>query len=181
LKGIVFVEFLDMVETRFSVETGERLLESSELESKGIYTSVGTYNAKEMGILLANLVKMTNIPASVLLKDFGRHMFAVFTQRFPQFFENSHSCFDFLPKVQTFVHLEAKKLYEDAELPTFDCSLESPGVLIMKYRSVRNMADLAEGLIEGCVSYFKEDIEIQLETVEEYGPVTVFKLTRRKG
>ncbi len=49
MKGVVFVEFLDMVETRFSIETTERLLEMSALPSKGVYTSVGTYSQSESG------------------------------------------------------------------------------------------------------------------------------------
>jgi hypothetical protein len=181
MKGIVFVEFLDMVETSFSIATTEKLLAMSALDSQGIYTSVGTYSPKEMTTLVENLSQMTKIPVPVLLKEFGKHLFLVFAQKFPQFFKNINSTFEFLPRVHTFVHLEVKKLYDEAELPVFNCFFPDPDVLVMQYRSGRNLADMAEGLILGCAEYFKEDFDLMRETTDEDPPSTVFKLTRRKG
>jgi PleD family two-component response regulator len=40
MKGIVFTEFLEMVENRFSEHTVDQLIEQVDLPSKGIYTSV---------------------------------------------------------------------------------------------------------------------------------------------
>ncbi len=37
-----------MVEDRFSLEIAERLIEESNLDSRGIYTSVGTYDYQEI-------------------------------------------------------------------------------------------------------------------------------------
>jgi len=42
MKGVVFTEFFEFVEGRFSPEIAEQIIESSALPSKGIYTSVGT-------------------------------------------------------------------------------------------------------------------------------------------
>ena len=38
MKGIVFTEFLDMVEKEFGYETVDHIIENSELSSNGIYT-----------------------------------------------------------------------------------------------------------------------------------------------
>jgi hypothetical protein len=160
MKGIVFTELLEMVENRFSIETGEHLLEMSDLPSKGIYTSVGTYDYREIITLVSNLSNITEVPAPLLLKEFGRHMFRVFVDRFPIFFQGINSAFEFLPRVHNYVHLEVQKLYSDAELPTFSTNSPSPGILLMKYQSVRNFPDFAEGLIQGCLEYFKEDCEV---------------------
>jgi hypothetical protein len=51
-----------------------------------------------------------------------------------------------------------RKLYPDAELPMFACDTSTPGRLTMLYRSTRPFADLAEGLIAGCIAYFGEPI-----------------------
>jgi hypothetical protein len=48
IKGIVFVEFIEMVDNQFSLEMSERLIEMTDLPSKGVYTSVGTYDFNEM-------------------------------------------------------------------------------------------------------------------------------------
>ena len=48
MKGMIFTEFFELVDDRFSFETSERLIEMSHLPSEGIYTSVGTYDHQEM-------------------------------------------------------------------------------------------------------------------------------------
>ena len=42
MKGIVFTEFLEMVESKFGIEMVNGLLDSSELASGGVYSAVGT-------------------------------------------------------------------------------------------------------------------------------------------
>lgn len=55
MKGIVFTEFLELVEDKFGLEMVDKIISSSELESGGIYTSVGTYSFSEMLQLLQHL------------------------------------------------------------------------------------------------------------------------------
>jgi len=42
MKGIVFTEFLDLVEEKFGMEMVDKIITQSELESEGAYTAVGT-------------------------------------------------------------------------------------------------------------------------------------------
>ena len=39
MKGIIFTEFLDMVEKKFSIETVDHIIEVSNLSSGGSYTA----------------------------------------------------------------------------------------------------------------------------------------------
>jgi len=41
MKGIVFTEFLEMVENKFSPELADRIIEGAEVPSGGVYTAVG--------------------------------------------------------------------------------------------------------------------------------------------
>ena len=43
MKGIVFREFIDMVESQFSLETADAIIQASSLSTHGAYTTVGTY------------------------------------------------------------------------------------------------------------------------------------------
>jgi len=45
MKGIIFTEFLEMVEDRFSPEIADRIIEAADLPSGGAYTAIGTYDA----------------------------------------------------------------------------------------------------------------------------------------
>lgn len=179
MKGLVFTEFLDLVDERFSFETCERLIEASNLPSGGTYTSVGTYPVQEMVTLVSNLSALTGTPAPDLLKEFGRHLFKRFVSSFPVFFEGIGSSLEFLPRVDGYVHLEVRKLYPDAELPSFSCAAPGDGTLVMTYRSNNALADLAEGLILGCVEHFGEPLVVTRQPGESGAPETVFTISAK--
>ena len=174
MKGMVFTEFFELVDDKFSFETTERLIEMSHLPSEGVYTSVGTYDSQEMVALVTNLSTLSGVSVPDLLKEFGRHLFKRFFASFPAFFEGIESSMEFLPQVDSYVHLEVRKLYPDAELPSFSCTTPEPGMMIMTYRSKRNLPDLAEGLILACIDHFGESLTVKRETGKEDPPETRF-------
>ena len=180
MKGIVFVEFIEMVDSQFSVEMSERLIQMSNLPSKGVYTSVGTYNSNEMLTLLDNLSNLVRIPTGDLLKEFGRHLFKRFLMNFPVFFRGINSAFEFLSRVEKVVHLEVRKLYQDAELPTFVSTFPKPDRLHLKYQSSRNLPDLAEGLILACIDHYKERLSVERQNLEEDPPATLFVISSER-
>lgn len=174
MKGIVFTELLEFVDDRFSLQATEELIEMSDLPSGCIYTSVGTYDALEMQTLVSNLSKVTGVAVSVALKEFGKYLFSRFFTSFPHFFSGVNSTLAFLPHVENFIHLEVCKLYPDAELPSFSFPPSAPGTLIMIYRSKRNLPDLAEGLILGCIEHFGDNLQVSRSTSLQEGGATQF-------
>lgn len=86
MKGVVFTGFFEFVESRFSPEIAEQLIEISTLSSQGIYTSVGTYDHGEMVTLITNLAGLSGSGASDLLKKFGQYLLRQFVIKFPPFF-----------------------------------------------------------------------------------------------
>ena len=67
MKGIIFTEFLELVEEKFGLEMVDNIISSSDLESAGIYTSVGTYSFSEMLQLLQHLSENTGLSIDALL------------------------------------------------------------------------------------------------------------------
>lgn len=180
MKGVVFTEFLEMVEEKFSPEMADRIIDGAKLESGGAYTTVGTYDHQELIALVTCLSRETGIPASDLIRTFGEHLFERFHHLFPNYFEGIPSAFDFLRQVEEYVHIEVRKLYPEAELPTFVCETPRPDQLSMTYRSSRPFAALAEGLIRGCVAHYGEPIEVDIEDLSEgAGTAARFLLTRK--
>lgn len=161
MKGIVFSEFLEMVESHFSPEVADEIIVAAGLSSGGMYTAVGTYDHHEMLALVSCLSERTAIAPAELLHSYGAWLFGRFTKLYPSFFEDVRNAFDFLARIEDHVHVEVLKLYPDAELPTFDISRPDAGTLQMTYRSGRPFADLALGLIQGCASHYGEDIAVE--------------------
>lgn len=180
MKGMVFTEFLEMVEDVFSPDVADSIITKAALPSGGVYTAVGTYHHDEMVALVTHLSTATKTPVPDLLKAFGRHLFGRFAKSYPQFFEGKADAFAFLSGVEDYIHVEVRKLYPDAELPSFSYQRPAADTLVMTYRSKRPFADLAEGLIQGCFAHFGEDVGIARATLAAEPETCVeFSLVRR--
>ena len=181
MKGIVFTEFIELVEEMFSLEIADAIIEESDLASGGSYTSVLSYDHNEMIELVSRLSDKTKIPVPDLLKTYGVRLCARFAILYPNFFSDLDNTFDFLETVDNHVHVEVKKLYVDAEVPSFQTERISGGMMEMLYSSVRPFADLAEGLIIGTADHFGEQIAIKRKDWREgERHCTRFSLSCRK-
>jgi len=179
MKGMIFTEFMEMVEATWSLDMVDTLITRSKVASAGAYTSVGTYPHEEMLALVGALSQETGIAAASLVRTFGRHLFGRFALAYPRFFQGSSGSFPFLAGIENVIHAEVRKLYPDADLPTFEVE-RGDNTLILTYFSDHPFADLAHGLIEGCVAHFGEPIEVQREAVtDRAGAQARFILTHR--
>lgn len=181
MKGIVFTEFLEMVEQRFGFETADRIVSESELPSGGVYTAVGTYDHQEMVRLVGSLSARSGISVADLLKLYGEYLFGRFTVAYSRFFEPAADAFSFLARIEDYIHVEVKKLYPDAELPTFRVARPAPEVLELVYHSSRGLADFAEGLLKGCMQHFGEQIHLHREQIRDDNTIVKFTLTRARA
>lgn len=181
MKGIIFTTFIEMVESKFSLEIADRIIGEADLPSGGSYTTVGTYDHKEMIQLVGKLHEQTGIGVSDLVRTFGEYMFGQLVEMYPQFVDSNPTSFDFLQKVDNYIHVEVRKLYPDAELPGFEYETPDARTLRMNYRSSRPFADLAEGLIAGCIHYYGEKINVTREDLSDSaGKGACFTLTMQE-
>ena len=178
MKGVVFTEFIEMVEQKFGFEVSDKIISNANLASDGVYTSVGTYPESEMISLLTNLEKEVNIEIPVLLNTFGYYLFGRFSVLYPHFFVEKKSAFEFLKTIQDYIHVEVLKLYPDAKLPTIQVNICNETTMELIYNSERKLGQLALGLIKGCAEYFNEKIKIDLEPIEKDGSKIKFVLTK---
>ncbi len=161
MKGIIFTEFLTFVANFWGEDMVDDIIDASALPSGGAYTSVGTYDHREMVSLLKALSTRSQCSADDLMQRFGFHLADRFAMLFPDFFHRSDSFFEFLASIDDYIHVEVQKLYPDAELPSFDVLQTEGPQMMMRYRSSRKMEALAEGLILGCARQFRRAILIE--------------------
>lgn len=153
MKGIVFREFGELVTARFGDAMWDALISESKVPSGGAYTAVGTYPHEEAVALLMTLSRKTGISPDDLLKVFGEHLFGVLAHRYPFAVAAHTDLVPFLESLEGVVHVEVRKLYADAELPSFVTHWEGDA-FILEYRSARPFAALAEGLLLGAVAHW---------------------------
>ena len=177
MKGVVFTEFLQMVEDRFSADMVDDIIDDARLPHGGAYTAVGTYPHEEMVAMVVALSQRSQTAVPDLLRTFGEHLFSRFAQGYPSFFADVHDAFTFLSGIENIIHAEVLKLYPDAQLPRFIVEHHDATRLVLIYQSPRHFEDLAEGLMRGCVAHFGETIRIERTTLDAEGRQH-FTLTR---
>ncbi|WP_298632572.1 heme NO-binding domain-containing protein [uncultured Umboniibacter sp.] len=159
MKGVVFTEFFELVETTFGEDVLDDIIDKADLDSEGAYTAVGKYDHDDMVKLVEALSAEINVPVPELIETYGKYLFGRFVVIYPGFFDGVSSTFSFLSRIDNHIHVEVKKLYPDAELPVFDAIINGPK-MTMTYDSKRPFGYLAKGLINGCIEHFGETIEI---------------------
>lgn len=159
--GIVFTEFMEMVEDKFSADILDEVLDTPGLSNDGAYTAVGYYDHTDMIRMVVSLSKIVDLPVDDLIEVFGQHMFSILSGKYPALISDKKSSMDVLESIDTAVHREVIKLYPQAELPEFKCDRHSENHLTMHYRSKRPFSRLALGLMKGCGEHFSETLDIQ--------------------
>lgn len=166
MKGMVFTEFMEMVESRFSADMLDDIIDDADLPHGGAYTSVGTYDHQEMVRLVVALSQRLGVPVPDLIRAFGNHLFQRFHVLYPHFFEGMSNVLDFLSTIEDVIHVEVLKLYPDAQLPRFECTRLGSS-LEMIYHSPRHFDDLALGLIEGAIAHWGGAYTVSREVMPE--------------
>jgi hypothetical protein len=175
MKGMVFTEFFNLVETAFGADMLDDIIDDANLPNDGAYTAVGTYDHMELVAMVVALSTRSGMPVPDLVKTFGTYLFGRFVVLYPKFFVDVGDSFVFLSGIEEIIHAEVLKLYPDASLPKFDVQIEGDE-LIMTYHSNRHFSDLAEGLIIGSAQHFNETFDIVKTNLDENS--TEFRITR---
>jgi hypothetical protein len=165
MKGVVLAEFVQFAESRFGVPPPTPAPDA-----------LGSYPYEDLATLVGAAAAHAGTPPRDLLRTFGVHLFGRFAALYPIFFFDAGSALDFLGRINTYVHGEVQKLYPDAEFPRFDVARRSASKLELVYRSNRPLADLAEGLIRGCIAHFGRPISVHREDLDADGREARFVL-----
>lgn len=152
MMGMVFTELLEMVESNYSLDTVDAVL--AQANASGVYTSVGYYPDDELVALVQALSAQTGRTVQDLLFAFGQHVFVRFLALYPGFFVHASDAPMFLQGLETRVHTEVRKLYENAHPPLFLWEELDTERYALEYRSQRALGAFAHGLLEACLAHF---------------------------
>lgn len=178
MKGIVFTEFMQMVEEQFGVVIADHLIESTRPASGGAYTLVGNYPSSEMHAMVAELSRSTGIKTRELLRAYGRYLFPRLANKYPGILQHVADPFDMIVHLEEIVHVEVKKLYADARPPMFKGRWIGDNEIEVIYHSSRSMGDVAVGLIEGCADHYGQTFQVMATPLNEEGTVVQINITR---
>lgn len=159
MKGLVFTTFYQHCEEVYGDAMVDQIIEDAALPNQGAYTSVGTYPFEEMVALVTALARRTGKPLPQILEEFGFACFTSWVSYVPAHFDGK-SLFDILASVDEFHDKEVRKLYPDAELPSFQLESRDETMLALRYYSCKPLADLAAGVIKGAAAHLNEQVGV---------------------
>ncbi|MCH2223416.1 MAG: heme NO-binding domain-containing protein [Crocinitomicaceae bacterium] len=165
MKGVIFTEFLEMVEKEFGDEILEEVIEESGLD--GIYTSIGMYPKSDLLKMVSALSKRTKKEVSNIFQFFGLYLLESFTILYPSIFANTDTLFDFLEKAKELIRTEVRKIYPEAKLPNFETKRIDDKKFEIIYYSDLDLGELALGLIQGCLKQFKNEGQVKMTRITE--------------
>ncbi|MFP4844921.1 heme NO-binding domain-containing protein [Winogradskyella sp. PE311] len=179
MKGIIFTEFLDLVEEKFGLVMVDKIITQSNLDSEGIYTAVGTYEFSEMLQLISHLSENTDISVDDLLMVYSEHLFKALIKAHPNLVEHYKDPMNLLASIENHIHVEVQKIYPEAQLPTFELEERTDTKMVMVYKSDKALYMLGKGLMLETFKLFKVPANIGFEKLNEAG--TEVRFTINKG
>jgi hypothetical protein len=155
MKGFIFTNFVDFVETSLGLEMVDEMITNCNLPSEGIYSSFSNYDFDELVSLLTYVSKKTNVNPEILLEKFGIFVFPYLIGKHSYIIENYDNAIDLIGGIENHIHIEVKKLYNDADLPTFRVVEKTEKKLSIIYTSSKGLTYFAIGLIKETLNHFK--------------------------
>ena len=166
MKGFIFTNFIDFVEKSNGLDMVDQMLEECDLASEGVYSAFNSYEFDELVTHLTYVSKKTDISPQILLETFGRFVFPYLIGKHSYIIEKYSNAIDLIAGIENHIHIEVKKLYEDAELPTFNVVEKKEDSLTIIYTSTRGLTYFAIGLMKETLQFFK--VKGTIDMVENY-------------
>lgn len=178
MKGVVFNLLEEYIEENLGEGSYEEILGKCTLTTKVPFVGPGTYPDEDLIAIVAETIKMAGIHLPEALRSFGRFCFYKLSEKYPGFVSPYTHPKPFLKSVESIIHVEVKKLYEDAQPPGFTYLDSTSDRLIIQYRSGRRLCQFMEGLIDGVAGHYQSPIKYKQRTcMLDGGEVCEFDLT----
>lgn len=167
MKGIIFNLVEEIVGKELGEDTWDTLLDDAGLD--GAYTSIGTYPDEELYAIVEAASKRLSLPAEQVILFVATRAAQMFAERFPGFYAPHATTRSLLAALDSIIHPEVKKLYPNAETPSFGLESRADGRLALHYRSRRQLCRFAEGLVMGTAPVFGEQARVEHKACTSLG------------
>ena len=163
MKGFIFTNFLEFIETTHGLEMVDEMITNCNLPSEGIYSSFSSYDFNELVSLLTYVSKKTDVNSEILLEKFGIFVFPYLIGKHSYIIDNYDNAIDLIGGIENHIHIEVKKLYNDADLPTFRVVEKTKKKLSIIYNSSKGLTYFAIGLIKETLNHFKVNGTVNID------------------
>lgn len=162
MKGVIFNLAEQVVTDAYGADTWDQLLEDADVE--GAFTSLGNYPDEQLYALVGAAASRLGAEPSTVVRMIGEGAMPMLASRYPDFFTPHSMTRPFLVTLNDIIHPEVRKLYPGADVPEFGFEEQGQDVLLLEYRSHRQLCTLAEGFIAGAATHYGQTVRIEQPT-----------------
>ncbi|HEY3057507.1 MAG TPA: heme NO-binding domain-containing protein [Chloroflexota bacterium] len=159
MHGIIFSELKKYVETRFGASTWPALLKEAGLGSK-LYMNVQSYPDQDAVALVMTASRMTGKPAPAILEDFGEFIAPDLLNMYRTLVRPEWKTIELLENVEHTIHTVVRARHPGAAPAQIACTRTGPNEAVLTYTSARKMCPVAQGIIRGLGTSFKQQVSI---------------------
>ncbi len=161
MKGVIFNVVQEVVEDAFGIDFWDDAVDLAGID--GSYTSLGSYEDGDMIALVGAIAELGRVSRNDVLVLAGRNGFDKLASRHTELLAGLSGWRDVLDQLDGIIHPEVRKIYPDADVPSFDANQVSGAgqdVVLLEYESKRNLCGLAEGLVKGMGDWFETELAV---------------------
>lgn len=176
MKGVIFNLAEQVVSDAHGADVWDDILDRAGLT--GSYTSLGSYPDDDLIRLVAAASELLRVEPAAVIAIVGEGAMPLLADRYPAFFTPHASARPFLLTLNNIIHPEVRKLYPGADVPEFAFETVGEDVLLLTYRSHRQLCALAEGFVTGAARHYGESVVIhQRACMLQGAPACVLECT----
>lgn len=170
MRGLMFNYFLSYIDDNYGYEIVDKIITQSAVPNDGAYANAQLYDDSEFLKLMKMTSDILEIEPSQIQFDCGKYTFKDIYEKLTTLYDqdthkhNSFTdAFDFISQLEIIHYKEVAKLYPDSDFPHFDVVSRNENMMDIRYRSKRHLPFLAKGFLEGCITYFKEPLSLNMQ------------------
>jgi hypothetical protein len=180
MKGIFFTELLELTEEEYGINLTEKIIAELGVGNNGVYEATYDYEYSQFVELCDILSFEVRNSPSDLVKNFGEYLFSRLVILFRPNFAGNSDIFEFLGKIENFLHHSIQDRFTKLEIPSFRAIQINDSTFQMSYQSEELLIDLAIGLFMGCQRFFNEELTLKTEFISKGNKLVCFTLSKNQ-
>jgi len=160
MKGVIFNIFESFVNTAIGADAWDSILDEAKMESE-VFIGPKTYDDSVLMKLVGTCINKYKLPAEGAIRSFGKFTLPHLMKKVPDVVGQFKSPEELLLNLDGIIHVEVRKLMEEAQPPKFIVSQNNDGSLDVEYISKRNLCILVEGLVEGLAEHYSKNVDYE--------------------
>lgn len=160
MHGIIHLELQQFVQQHFGEQAWQKLVRAAGLEQE-IYTPLRAYPDSHVVRLVHEAERMTQLPASELLEQFGEYLVPTYLRIYGALLKPSWRTLEVLEHTEETIHRVVRTRQPGALPPRLTTRRTGAREVHINYESERRLCAVARGIVRGVAGHFGQKVKLR--------------------